>query len=479
MKHGIGSPVVAIVGLFRYVKGPSSDTGSFVTSPGGRWRERLRSRLPSALAAVAATAGLYAEGVLKDGLIAVALLLPVVWFLVAPEPGATSLLRNLLVSLIAVCVAFICLDLALRPLIGHRLHYTPTNIASRKLPRLPIVGRWDPNLVFDLESYGDLAAILGDVSARQPRRIVFRTDSSGFRNAADPGAIDLLILGDSFGAGAGTTEERIFANLLASRYGRRTYNLSYPGGPYDQFVNFAIESPRLTFVPGAVLVWTLYAGNDLDDAGGESWDLERLPWRGTVGQWQVRSRTFRNRSPINQMMKGLRWRLSGTPGGVIVRHLPNGQPMLFQASHEAWGSRPRAEVEQSPNFSKLERTFAAMRTLVGRRGLDLTVLILPTKGEVYAWILEERAPAPEDARSSGFALAVLDACERAGLRCLDTKPYLVEEARRLFPASGDLLWWRDDTHLGERGHEALTTLIGEQILGLKPREISGYGNRRL
>jgi hypothetical protein len=94
------------------------------------------------------------------------------------------------------------------------------------------------------------------------------------------------------------------------------------------------------------------------------------------------------------------------------------------------------------------------------------VLILPAKGEVYPWILDERAPAPEDARSSGFALAVLGACERAGLRCLDTKPYLVEEARRVFAASGDLLWWRDDTHLGERGHEAVARLIAERVLGV-------------
>lgn len=448
-----------------------------MTRLGGVWQGRIKGRLVLAVVAVIATASLYAEGVLKDGWIEVLLLLPVAWFVVAP--GGVSSLQNFLLSLSAICLTVTCLDLTLRPLISHRLHYTPTNIASRKLPRLPIVGRWDPNLSFDVESYGDLAAMSGDVRLREYRRVAFHTDSAGFRNVPERGPVDLVVLGDSFGAGVGATEDKIFARLLETRYAQRTYNLSYPGGPYDQFVNFAIESPRLTFTPTARVIWTFYTGNDMDDAGGEIWELEKLPWRGAFGQLQVEYRTFRNRSPLNQWMQALRWWLKGRTEGVIVRELPNGRPILFQSSHEAWAKRTREEIERHPNFSKLERTLSAMRNLMANRELDLTVLIFPTKGEVYPWILDQRTPMPDDARSSGFALAVLGACERARLRCLDTKPYLVEQARRLLDSSGELLWWRDDTHLGERGHEAVATLIADEILGLGGREGAEGGDRRL
>lgn len=62
---------------------------------------------------------------------------------------------------------------------------------------------------------------------------------------------------------------------------------------------------------------------------------------------------------------------------------------------------------------------------------------------------------------SGFAEAVLSACSRTGFRCLNAKPYhLTMEARRLRDASGQLLWWRDDTHLSELGHETMAELIG-------------------
>lgn len=419
--------------------------------------QRPAARWALALLAAASTATLYAEGVLKNGWIEVVQLLPAGLFLL--RPSGTLRLENLLVALTAACLAASTLDLLLRPVMERRLSYTPLNVSAHKLPRLPILGRWDACLDLEDELYGDLAAIAGDPAVREPRRIRFVTDEAGFRNERIPPQIDLLVLGDSFGAGWGTTQDRIFARLLESKYGRRAYNLSYPGGPYNQYLDFVIESPRLGVSPATRLVWTFYAGNDLDDAGGETWDLAELPWRSAVGQWAVRYRTFRNRSPLNRLMEGVRLRLGDESKIVLRRRLPDGRPMLFHAAHEAWGLRAREEVERHPNFAKLERTLAAMRTTTDARGIEAVIVLLSTKGEVYRWVLEGRRPQPSDAAPSGFAQAVLKACERATFRCLDAKPFLVERARRLYEASGEVLWWRDDSHLGERGHEAVADFV--------------------
>ncbi len=425
---------------------------------------RMRRRLSLALVAAGATALLFAEGVLKNGWIEVVLLAPVVLFLFLSDPPAWT--ENLVLSLTALCLAMSVADLLLRPVLGPRLHYTPTNLFARKLPRLPIVGRWDPNVTFSGEVYGDLAALLEDPALREPRRIDFRTDEAGFRNERGLKPIDLVVLGDSFAAGAGTSQDKIFARVLEARCGRSVYNLAYPGGPYDQFVNFAIEWPRLPIAPQTTLVWTLYTGNDLDDAGGEVWDLSALPWREGAGEWIVRYRTFRNRSPLNQLMEGWRARWSGAAGGVVVRRQPDGRPVLFLSSHEVWGMKSRADVERHANFPKLERTFAAMQALAGARGVPVVLLILPTKGEIYRWLLAQRPSAQWEAGPSGFAQAVLASCERAQLRCLDARPYLVEEARRTFETTGDLLWWRDDTHPNEHGHRAIAELIARDVLGM-------------
>ena len=423
----------------------------------------IRSRLGLALLTVLATGGIYAEGVLKTGWIEVLLLVPVGLFLITK--GLTAKVwQNVLISIIASSLTVVALDIALRHILGRQLHYTPTNVLAHKLPQLPIVGRYDPNVSEEAEAYGDLAAMAGNPDLREPRRISFQTDQYGFRNHAEQSVFDLLVVGDSFAVGGGTTGKDIFARLLETQYGYRTYNLSFPGGPYEQFLNVAIEAPRLKFAPNAKMIWTIYTGNDLADAGGEIWDLDQLPWRQGFSAWLVTYRTYRNRSPLNQWMEAIRMRLAGSSDDVIVRRLPDGRSVLFLRGQEAWGKRSRKEVEAYPNFSKLERTLASMQDLTAKRNIEVTILILPTKGEVYRWLLDMKEPRFDNTDSSGFALAVLGACEKIKLSCHDTKPYLIAEAKRLNESSQELLWWRDDTHIGKHGHAAIAAYIARDIL---------------
>src|SRR5574341_170065 len=332
----------------------------------------IRQRLGLAALGSLAITAMYAEGVLKNGLIGTALLAPVIWLLVSRRRGTFAL--HTVLALTATCFTICALDLALRPFMERKLHYTPTNIFTRQFSRLPSIGRWDANVEFSGEAYGDLAAMLGDPALREVRRVEFRTDAAGFRNVTVTNPIEVLVVGDSFSAGVGMTQERIFSQVLQQRYGLRVYNLAFPGGPWDQCLNLLIESPRLTFASDARLVWTLYTGNDLDDTYGAEWNPATLPWRAGFSAWRVSYRTFRNRSPINQLMEGLWACWRGTGESVLVRSLPDGRPMLFLSGHEAWGSRARGEVERHPNFPRLEQTLSIMQELATERGLALTVL---------------------------------------------------------------------------------------------------------
>jgi hypothetical protein len=149
---------------------------------------------------------------------------------------------------------------------------------------------------------------------------------------------------------------------------------------------------------------------------------------------------------------------------VIHRSLPDGHPVLFLDNQERWGKASRHDVEQHPNYIKLLRTMAAMQKLTAERHVAVTGLILPTKGEVYRWLLEARDSQPEDEQASGFAEAVLEACRTTGIVCHDTKPYLISEAKRLYQQEGKLLWWRDDTHIGKYGHAAIAAFIAGSVL---------------
>jgi hypothetical protein len=339
---------------------------------------------------------------------------------------------------------------------------------TRMLLDLPIL-RWDPGLNVSGETFGDLAALAVDPKMQEVRPMVFRTDSAGLRNTHGSEEIDLLVMGDSFGAGIGTTQEGIFASLLATQYRQRVYNISYPGGPWTEYLDFLHESPRITFTPNAKVVWVLFAGNDLYDFFMNIWDPAALSRQHGLRSWMTQYQNFRSRAPLREPLVSLRRRLFGERYGsrVIKRELPNGQPILFLDKNEELAALPQTIVEHYPSFSNIERTLGVMQKLAAERALDLTVIIIPSKGEVYRWILDQRDPRPEDAQASGFEQALLEVCTRLKLRCLNTKLYLIKEASRLFESSGELLWWRDDTHLNDRGHQAIADFIAREILSIR------------
>ena len=206
------------------------------------------------------------------------------------------------------------------------------------------MGRWEPNLAVTDVVYGDLAAMTGDAGLREPHQMV---DPWGFRNAVVKNPTNILIPGDSFSAGAGITQQNMLSSLLETRYGYSVYNLSFPAcGPWQQYINFAIESPRLRFNADGVVIWLLYTGNDLDDDYGDTWNIEDLPWKSGFSAWKVTYKTFRRRSPIRQITDNLLSRLKRSEEmakKVLKGHLPDGRPVLFLKSQEEWGQRTRAE----------------------------------------------------------------------------------------------------------------------------------------
>jgi len=427
-------------------------------------------RLLIGVVLVISTLSLYAEGIVDPVGVEPFIFVSFVFsFFMWKSDG----LQNLVISLSSIFLTVSLFDVAMRPFTDH-LHYQPFQAYTRRLPQLPSMGRWDPGVNVVSKGYGDLAAMSGNPAFREWREIAFQTDDLGFRNHSIPETIDLLILGDSFGAGGGTTQDKMFSSVLKHKYGIPTYNLSYPGGPYDELVNFVHESPRLKFAPHATIVWAWYTGNDVPDSTGEFVAMDQLPWNTKRQAWSVQYQTYRNRSPLRQWWQIMQERKSSPERGVVLRRLPTGEPFLFLRSQEDWAAQSKQAIELHPNFIKIKRSLGFMKALTLKLGLDLVVVILPTKGEVYPWIFEGEAASSEAVLPSGFALATLASCKAAHVECYDAKPYLVEQGRRLYTTSRKLLWWRDDTHIGEEGHAAVAQFIASI---LRQGEITAGDNR--
>ena len=329
------------------------------------------------------------------------------------------------------------------------------------------MGRFEPNVAFRGRVSGDLAAKSGMPSCREPREIAFQTDARGFRNdgldLSRP--VQVVVLGDSFGLGIGTSQHDIWPSLLATRYGLRVYNLSFPGSPGDELMNLKIELPRIPHDNATVVLWAIYTGNDLDDDYGDGLEPQPTVW---LARCRVRWTTFQNRSPIRQLIFRIRASTgSAAAKQTLVRTLPDGASVLFYRSTIEAAQRTREEVLAHPHLAPLTRTFAEMARYAGAEGVRVVVLMLPTKDQIYADLLQpETASRPfrTGFHPAAFARVVEQLSAHNRLEFHDLGFPLWTAAGDLFQKNDALLWWRDDTHLNVLGNSALADAVYQGVL---------------
>ena len=200
-------------------------------------------------------------------------------------------MKKILMVFAAACITLAVTDFLLRFILNEPVY-------QRIWPEIPQLTRFNHNAADEKIIVGNLGALTKEAADDVPRRVKTKVDSSGFRNdeAAGWGIIDLIILGDSFGFGGGTTQEKIFASRLRDRYGFSTYNLSLPHtGPWEEYVNLALESKRLKLERGRSFCGR-YSPETIWTTAMAIWTSSRYlgmtPWAG-FGRPSIRSRIDR------------------------------------------------------------------------------------------------------------------------------------------------------------------------------------------
>jgi hypothetical protein len=362
--------------------------------------------------------------------------------------------KKITLTLVSVALTITISDLALR-----LLPVVPDDLVE-KWPRMPLVNRYVPDLNYEGYRFNDLSRMAGVKEWREDKWVKVRTDSAGFRNERvdQSQPLDLILLGDSFGAGAASQEDT-WTSILARDYNLKTYNLSAPAaGPWHEYINLWTEKDRLKAGKGSVLTWQLFSGNDLDEYYGPL-EVNELPWRGTVGTWFHRINTLRARSPIRYLLQRHDRR-----GDVVAIDFLNGRKLLFYKPYIAVSARSAEESIKHPNYARFRATVTAVKRLAESHGLRLAVVLVPAKEEVYSWVWEGKTPWSNGAGSSGFAEVLRDICREENLLFLDLKPHLVQESRRLYEASGQLLYWYDDTHMNPAGNKFTAPIIYRELM---------------
>lgn len=398
--------------------------------------------------------------------------------LVVRAPGQRLVKAGFIMA--GCCAGLALADLAMRPLLIPKI-FGPRELFMYRWAPMPSVWRFAPNVAYNGVVGGDLARNVGFHTYQIQRQLVFKTDSHGFRNdlletrqTQDP--IDLILLGDSVGTGAGTTQSETWASIFAQMYHLHTYNLSMPkSSPWHELMNLEIESQRLHTDKKTVVLWVMFSGNDLDDTyeDGLTPSVSHKWWRPIYGSLL----TFRSLSPIRVISEGIQWRLrlQHPMKPVVVRTLEDGRNILFRPRYQVAVERTYDQVRQHPNYPKLIAIIDEMKRFAATQNLSVAVVVAPAKEEIYSWVLNGTTAA--DDTMSGFSKAVADRCAMDGLTFLDLKPLFIQAARTEFAKSGKLLWWEDDTHWNGLGHQLAASVVYTQLLlPMRKRQFDGIND---
>jgi hypothetical protein len=369
-----------------------------------------------------------------------------------------QLSKRIALVMLSVSFGVTLADVAARPLLSYLFEVRPAERFIYRWPMQRRLQRYVGDVSFEGVTYGDLAAVSGRTDWREERRMKFVTDGYGFRN--EPGTnvgarpLDFIVLGDSFGVAAGTTQEETLSSLLERQYGASVYNLSISReNPQQEYANLLLEGKRLKARPGTRVVWLVFPGNDLDEPYYPELENPQPVSPGPLTTLIDGFADYRTRSPIKLLLSHQESEL------VIERRFVDGQPLLFFRPYAQRRSRTAEDIIRHPNFEKLKKTLVAMKQLASERGLIVSVAIVPSKEEVYSWVLDGAPPWSDDGSPSGFSTVLRQLCELNEFHFVDLKPSLVEASRRTYEKAGALLWWRDDSHWNGDGQRVAAETI--------------------
>lgn len=301
-------------------------------------------------------------------------------------------------------------------------------------------GTYRPN-VHDViaQPHGDLVAIdpTLPLSIREPRTVVFTTDSRGYRNNHEYSDEEDILLGDSYLVANGTTQEETVPSRLESRFGKRVYSMAYPGDPAD-YENQALKALR-EVSQHSRFSFFIYEGNDF------IFDSSKKEY--AMNEYDVLRLDAVKHIPVPSALPQILYKLSRKIERQIFSlkssstdlHWYGDTPIAFLSLQSATSLAldPRIELQLNPQVWDKAKC----------------VFFIPSKARIYPEgysseeqkiLTRETAPALDALRKkvSMFPVTVVD-----------LTPALRNAARKMLPEH-KFVYWRDDTHWNGLGIEA-------------------------
>ena len=323
--------------------------------------------------------------------------------------------------------------------------------------------------------------LTGSVLSR--KHVTISIGEDGFRETAKLGRQKIVAIGDSFTFGWGMEQDRTWVERLERMIGKSVYNLGLQDASPKQellLLEHLLRTNQLDLQRG-LLLWTIFEGNDLEDSFDElrpktsTKSTLRKAFSSTIVEllWEM-PMTLKHESVANRLRTGqIGWASTAASVDEEKRHVVEGVRIpvplyrskrfgykLFHPDQIERAASAQAYVLNHPHVAPLRDTFTAMSALAARYDFNVIVVVAPTDVRLYGPYFEGF---PTLSAAPHFNMLVKELARLAGFEVIDLQsamqPYAGEE----------LLYFRDDDHWNERGHEVVAKIVAKDLGSLTDR----------
>lgn len=365
---------------------------------------------------------------------------------------------NFSVVIISTLIAVTALDLIARTFYDRSILVRPTPIFANRWTIDERLRRYDENVSFSGKIVGDLA-VMNYKKDGVERNVNFITDDRGFRNS--PEALqrknNVILVGDSFGAGGSSSQEDMLCSLLNKNFNYKCYNISVGGfGPWQEFMTLKYEYKNIPKTDNVTILWVLFTGNDLDETYHTN--FQDCP-NSLIERCLIKANIYFNRSPIKRIIVSLILGDSHKSNTNIVARNHAGKTILFYRPYIVNTTRTVNEIKKHRNYDRFVETLNKMIKFCKENKLALTVVLVPAKEEIYRWLIDDKKAWSSHYKPSPLGEIIHQVMNKKDCCFLDLKPIFLKKSREVYKAQKKYLYWDDDSHWNDYGQKVASVAV--------------------
>jgi hypothetical protein len=352
--------------------------------------------------------------------------------------------------------------------------FPPEKIYYREHEKFQQNGAYIPNISETIKvPHGDLLAIDSSLptEVKDPRTVKFFTDNAGFRNKSNFSNQTIILNGDSFVVGNGTSQEDVLSQILNNDFKISNYSIAFPSDPSD-YDRRASEFQQAHKDKQIRFAHFFYEGNDFEivDSNGKKLISSSFELPAEYGKIL----------DDYQKAKASLWQVSttltrlGRIGSALSARVERDFFLRKASEVDLFRVQERLIAFHRPQGHTAEAKLLKLK-ITGEMHPEVwqatpCIFFIPTKDRVYAPFLDGKRnvtnPPPGLVALKKWVFEY-----NPSAKVIDLTPDLYERARELIRLSkirslqNEHVYWKDDTHWNGEGIRSVAKTVAGCVAG--------------